>query len=63
MLFRSPHEIQAQVKGFRRISNLQQKPFENIVKDWFKRHKDIHKLNDTEQEEIIGKLINYNKSI
>jgi hypothetical protein len=55
------HEIPAQVKGFRRLSNLRKLPFESVVKDWFDTHTDIHKLSDDEQEEVINVLLDYNK--
>jgi hypothetical protein len=56
-----PHEITAQVKGFRRISNLRKLPFQTVVRDWFDTHTDIHKLNDDEKEEVIDVLLDYNK--
>ena len=56
-----PHEIPAQVKGFRRLSNLRKLPFESVVRDWFDTHTDIHKLNDDEKEEVIDVLLDYNK--
>jgi hypothetical protein len=57
------HEIPAQVKGFRRLANLRKQPFEQIVKNWFETHGDIHKLNDEEQEEVIRQVMDYNNSI
>ena len=45
-----PHEIIAQVKGFKRISKLSGLPFFVVVKNWFDSHRDIHQLNSTEIE-------------
>ena len=59
--YTQPHEIEAQVKGFRRISNLRKQPFETIVNDWFDTHKEIHRLSDSERQEVIGKLMDFNK--
>lgn len=59
--YTQPHEIEAQVKGFRRISNLRKQPFETTVNDWFDTHKEIHKLSDSERQEVIGKLMDFNK--
>jgi hypothetical protein len=56
-----PLEIEAQVKGFRRLSNLTKQPFEKLVRDWFDTHQDLHGLNKDEGEEVIDSLINYNK--
>lgn len=55
-----PHEIEAQIKGFRRISNLTKTPFKKVVKNWFKTHEDFHNLTPEEEEIIINKLIEIN---
>jgi hypothetical protein len=57
------HEIPAQVKGFRRLSSLRKQPFEQIVRNWFDTHEDIHNLGDDEQEEVIGQILDYNQTI
>ena len=59
--YTQPHEIEAQVKGFRRMSNLRKQPFDKIVNDWFNTHKEIHRLSDSERQEVIGKLMDFNK--
>ena len=59
--YTQPHEIEAQVKGFRRMSNLRKQSFEKIVNDWFNTHKEIHRLSDSERQEVIGKLMDFNK--
>ena len=55
-----PHEIQAQIKGFRRISNLTKTPFEKVVRNWFKTHGEFHNLTPEEEKIIINKLIEIN---
>lgn len=57
------HEIPAQVKGFRRLSSLRKQPFEQIVRNWFDTHGDIHNLSDDEQEQVISQIMDYNKTI
>jgi len=57
-----PHEIQAQVKGFRRISKLKKVPFNEIVRHWFDTHKDVHGLNSDEEKIVIDELISYNSN-
>ena len=59
--YTQPHEIEAQVKGFRRMSSLRKQSFEKIVNDWFDSHKEIHRLSDSERQEVIGKLMDFNK--
>jgi hypothetical protein len=56
-----PHEISAQLKGFRRLSKLRNIPIEQIIIDWFETHQDIHDLNEKDKEIIIKKLINHGK--
>ena len=55
-----PHEIEAQIKGFRRISNLTKTSFKKVVKNWFKTHENFHNLTPEEEEIIINKLIEIN---
>lgn len=55
-----PHEIEAQIKGFRRISNLTKTPFEKVVRNWFKTHGEFHNLTPEEEKIIINKLIEIN---
>lgn len=59
--YTQPHEISAQVAGFKRLSKLRKIPFENVVRDWFDTHKDIHNLKPKEVEIVINKLLNYIK--
>jgi len=55
--YTQPHEIDAQVFGFKRLSKITKKPYELIVKNWFNKHKDIHRLNDKEMIEVINILL------
>jgi hypothetical protein len=52
-----PHEMHAQIFGFNRLSKLTRKPFEEIVRNWYKTHKDLHRLTDSQSEKIINKLL------
>lgn len=56
-----PHEIDAQVFGFKRLSKLTKRPFEVVVKEWFDTHEDVHKLSVDEVNDVISKLLNYKK--
>jgi hypothetical protein len=56
--YTQPHEITAQRVGFRRVAKLRKLPFNDVVKDWFEDHKDIHGLNENEVDKVIQKIIN-----
>ena len=53
-----PHEIFAQIKGFKRLSKLRRKPIEDVIRQWFDTHKDVHELSKDDEETVINKLIN-----
>lgn len=59
--YTQPHEIDAQVFGFKRLSKLTKRPFEVVVKEWFDTHEDVHKLSADEVNDVISKLLNYKK--
>jgi hypothetical protein len=52
-----PHEIDAQIAGFKRMSQITRKPFEEVVRDWFNKNKDIHTLNDDQKEKVIQVIL------
>jgi hypothetical protein len=54
-----PHEIDAQVFGFKRLSRLTKTPFDVVVKRWFKTHKDLHQLTDQEVQDVIARILNH----
>ena len=56
-----PHEIDAQVFGFKRLSKLTKRPFEVVVKEWFDTHEDVQKLNADEVDDVISKILKYKK--
>jgi hypothetical protein len=55
--YTQPHEIDAQIAGFKRMSQITKKPFEDVVRNWFEKNKDIHGMNDNETEEVIKKIL------
>ena len=56
--YTQPHEIGAQRIGFRRVAKLRKLPFNDVVRDWFEDHKEIHGLTDDEMEKVIQIIIN-----
>lgn len=61
--YSQPEEIDAQVYGFRRMKKVTRRPFEELVRNWFRTHKEIHQLNKKEQEEIIDMILDHNSKI
>jgi len=61
--YTDPKELDAQVFGFKRMSKLTGKPFDEVVKNWFKTHMDFHHMNDDQVEYVIGKIMEYNSSL
>jgi hypothetical protein len=59
--YTQPHELDAQVYGFKRLSKLRNKPFEQVVRNWFETHKDIHGMEENEYQFIIDKIIEEKK--
>lgn len=55
--YTQPHELDAQVYGFNRISKLKKIPFKDVVKIWFETHKDIHGMEKQDYEKVIQKII------
>jgi hypothetical protein len=58
--YTQPHEITAQRAGFRRVAKLRKLPYNDVVRDWFEDHKDVHGLTDDEMEKVIQIIINGN---
>jgi hypothetical protein len=55
--YTQPHEIDAQVAGFKRMSQITKKPFEDVVRGWFEKNKDIHQMGDDEKENVIELIL------
>jgi len=58
--YTQPHEIDAQIFGFNRLAKLSKRPFETIVRNWFDKNKDIHKLNKNETQKVINIILTQN---
>ena len=59
LYYTQPHEVDAQVHGFKRMSQITRKPFEELVKNWFDTHKDLHGMDDDDVNKVIQVLIDY----
>jgi hypothetical protein len=56
-----PHELDAQVFGFTRLSKITKAPMDVVVKRWFKTHGDVHRLTNEQAQDVISKILNYRK--
>jgi hypothetical protein len=59
--YTQPKELDAQVFGFKRLSKLTRKPFDEVVMNWFETHRDIHQLDDKGIKKVMDKLFEYEK--
>lgn len=50
--YEQPHEIPAELKGFRRIKKLRNEPIDKVVRDWFYRNRSSI-LNDYDINELV----------
>ena len=57
--YKQPHEVPAQIKGFKRISKLRKQPIKKVIEDWFSRSKYAHQLSDEDSSKVISHLVNY----
>ena len=53
-----PHELDAQIAGFKRLSKIRKEPFEKTVIDWFNKNKT---LSDDAKERIISVILKTKK--
>jgi hypothetical protein len=59
--YTQPHELDAQIFGFKRISKLTKTPFDIVVKRWFNTHKNLHQLDDKDVKYVIDKIMEFKK--
>ena len=55
--YTQPHEIEAQIAGFKRKSKIDGVDFETTVREWFKNNGHKHKLDLSQSERVIQKLL------
>ena len=59
--YTQPKELDAQVFGFKRLSGLTRRPFEEVAINWFETHRDIHQLDDKGIKKVLNKLFEFEK--
>ena len=58
--YTQPHELEAQIAGFKRRAQKERKPFEDVVRTWFKKNPQKHRLNKKNMELVINQILNSN---
>jgi len=51
------HELEAQRAGFRKRSKSEKKDYESVIRNWFEKNKQEHRLNPNEIERVISKIL------
>jgi len=59
--YTQPKELDAQVFGFKRLSKLTRKPFNEVVENWFETHRDIHQLDDKGIKKVTDRIFDFEK--
>jgi hypothetical protein len=57
--YTQPHELEAQVVGFKRRAQKERKPFDEVVINWFRRNYLKHQLSPKEVDVVVNKILNY----
>jgi hypothetical protein len=57
--YTQPHELEAQVAGFKRRAQKERKPFDEVVINWFRRNYLKHRLSPKEVDVVVNKILNY----
>jgi hypothetical protein len=50
--YKQPHEVPAELAGFRRVNKLRKEPIEKTIRDWFERNRNVHNLDDEDIDEL-----------
>lgn len=50
--YKQPHEVPAELVGFRRVNKLRKEPISKTIRDWFNRNKNTHNLSDEDIDEL-----------
>ena len=55
--YKQPHEIEAQIAGFKRKAKLQGRPLEDVIRDFFKKRQEILNISDRVIERMVHLLL------
>jgi len=57
--YTQPHEVEAQMVGFKRKAKLMRKPLEDVIRDYFNKRRTKYKLTDRIIDRIVKKLMDH----
>jgi hypothetical protein len=60
--YTQPHELDAQVYGFKRLSKLKNVSFEQVVRNWFETHGQFHGMDKEEYDYVIDQIIKHKEN-
>ena len=55
--YSQPHELQAQIAGFKRRAKKERKPLEDVIRNWFEKNKLKHRLSPKNIEVVINRIL------
>jgi hypothetical protein len=55
--YTQPHELSAQIAGFKRRARKERRPLEDVIRDWFIKYPEKHRLSPKNVEKVINRLI------
>jgi len=58
--YTQPHELQAQIAGFKRRAQKEKKPLEDVIRSWFANNKLKHRLSPKNIEVMINRILELN---
>ena len=57
--YTQPKELDAQLFGFKRLAKITQKPLDFVIKNWFEKNKEVHRLSDEQISDVINKILTH----
>jgi hypothetical protein len=55
--YTQPHELEAQIAGFKRRAQKERKPLIDVIDDWFNKNRHKHGLTDDEIDIVVDKIL------
>jgi hypothetical protein len=55
--YTQPHELQAQIAGFKRRAKKERKPLEDVIRSWFTKNQLKHRLSPKNIEVVINRIL------
>jgi len=55
--YSQPHELQAQIAGFKRRAKKERKPLEDVIRNWFVKNQLKHRLSPKNIEVVINRIL------